>query len=225
MVPMATLEVSELFFSIQGESTYAGLPCVFIRLAGCNLRCRYCDARYTFEEDSHEYTLQELHDYIDKFPESLIEITGGEPLLQENTITLLNQLAKKNRVVLLETNGSMDISRVPLDVTVILDMKCPDSGSGNTFLKKNIENIAKRINNRPGSCEIKFVISSQNDYEWSKKMVLENTLHKMCEVLFSPVSGTFQPKKLAELLLQDHLPVRLQLQLHTLIWPDITRGI
>ncbi len=222
---MATLEVSELFYSIQGESTFSGFPCVFIRLAGCNLRCTYCDARYSFEEEATCMSVEEILSYVSSYPNTLVELTGGEPLLQENTLFLLDELLKLKRNILIETNGSLDISTLPIDVTVIMDIKCPESGSSSSFYPTNFDHIKTRCALRGGSSEIKFVISSLKDYLWAKNLVLKKALHEFAPILFSPVKDRIQTKVLAEAILRDRLPVRLQLQLHTLLWPEIQRGV
>ncbi len=222
---MHNLDVAELFYSIQGESTFSGFPCVFIRLAGCNLRCSYCDAQYTYTENPSRMSLGEIISFTSKYPGTLIEITGGEPLLQPNLHNLLEKLLKHNRIILVETNGSLDISTIPVEVTVIMDIKCPDSGASSSLFQKNITTLKARSALRPGSTEIKFVISSHKDYEWSKKLVLDNKLCDFAPILFSPVNGKFDTTRLAEALLHDKLPVRLQLQLHTFIWPNTPRGV
>ncbi len=218
-------EVSELFYSIQGESTFAGFPCVFIRFSGCNLRCTYCDAKYTFEEKPTIMELEQILDFVNNYPDTLIEITGGEPLIQPHLSFLLDALIEQERKILIETNGSIDISTLPEEINIIMDIKCPESGSSTLFLKDNLRHITKRSHKRKGSCEIKFVISSMNDYKWSKQIVKQHCLHEIAPVLFSPVKGRLEPDTLAEVILKDRLPVRLQLQLHTFIWPDRKRGV
>jgi 7-carboxy-7-deazaguanine synthase len=225
MDQMPKLEISELFFSIQGESTYAGLPCVFIRLHGCNLRCSYCDARYTYEEQEQQMEIAEILAYTDRYPEALIEITGGEPLLQDSLYPLLTELLSRQRKVLVESNGSLPIARIPDGVTMILDVKSPGSGQAQSFCQGNLREIRQRAARLPGSCEIKFVLTDRNDYEWAKKMVTEMGLSQEVPVLFSPVTNSFTPAELAELILADQLQVRLQLQLHTRIWPSRSRGV
>lgn len=217
------LTVSELFFSIQGESTYAGLPCVFIRLAGCNLRCDYCDARYSYEETGRDLALTEIIAYVDQHPGAMVEITGGEPLLQNNVIPLMERLLAANRLVLLETNGSLDISKVPPGVTVIMDVKCPGSGMSQSFRPENL--TALRIGD-----EIKFVLTSRHDYEWAVSFIRDHDLiptsnaQSAQPLLFSPVPNLLPPAELAEWILHDRLPVRLQAQLHKILWPGIDRG-
>jgi 7-carboxy-7-deazaguanine synthase len=220
-----TLNISELFYSIQGESTYAGLPCVFIRLAGCNLRCRYCDARYTYDEAHAAMALEVILSFVDGYPGAIVEITGGEPLLQENVYPLMAELVARKRTVLLETNGSLSIAAVPPEVVVIMDIKTPDSGSADSLAAGNIGAAKARNENIRGSCEIKFVLTGKDDYSWARDLVKEHALHTSCPTLFSPVKNELSPADLAAWILQDQLAVRLQLQLHTLIWPHLSRGV
>jgi 7-carboxy-7-deazaguanine synthase len=219
-----TLDISELFYSIQGESTYAGLPCVFIRLAGCNLRCHYCDARYTYEEAHAIMTLDTILSFVDGYPGAMVEITGGEPLLQEGVYELMERLVEKHHRVLLETNGSVVIDKVPAEVVVIMDIKTHGSGSLGSFAHENMGLAKDRNHNRQGSCEIKCVLTDREDYLWARNTVNDNDLTAQGPVLFSPVKGQLAPADLASWLLQDRLPIRLQLQLHTLIWPHQSRG-
>jgi 7-carboxy-7-deazaguanine synthase len=224
MASNKTLEISEIFSSLQGESTFAGLPCVFVRVSGCNLRCSYCDSRYAFEEKGRIMTVDEILDIIALTPGFLVEITGGEPLLQQNVYELIEKLLAHGRTVLIETNGSLDIAAVPLEATVIMDIKCPGSGSVSLH-PNNLETIRKRTSLRPGSVEIKFVLTGIDDYVWAKEMVLLHTLLACAPVLFSPVRHLLPAEDLAEAILRDGLPVRLQLQLHTIIWPEKSRGV
>lgn len=219
------LQVSELFYSLQGESTFAGLPCVFIRLAGCNLRCSYCDAAYTYNEPGDELTLSAILAYADRYPTALVELTGGEPLLQKNSLLLMNELLRRRRTVLIETNGSQPIASLPSEVHIILDVKCPASGMADSWLPENLEAIRSRQAIRADSTEIKFVISDLEDYHFAVDFVRRHGLTEIAPVLFSPVRGRMSSQVLAEAILTDRLPVRLQLQLHTLIWPEISRGI
>ncbi len=218
------LQISELFYSIQGESTRAGLPCLFIRLAGCNLRCSYCDAAYTWEEDGSLMPLSAILSWVDEYPDVLVEITGGEPLLQEPVYTLMDQLLTRGRHVLLETNGSLSVARVPGAVGIIMDLKCPGSGMGIEVEWKNISTLRARKENGSND-ELKFVLTSDDDFLWARDIVLKEQLTSMIPVLFSPVQPLLNPAHLAELLLEHRLPVRLQLQLHTILWPDQTRGV
>ena len=206
------LSVSEIFYSIQGESSYAGYPCLFFRLAGCNLRCSYCDARYTYEEPANAMPLPALLAEAQKHPEALVEITGGEPLLQEGVYRLMEELLSAGRTVLLETNGSINIGRVPPAVIKIVDLKCPDSGMHEKMNLANLKLLAPHD-------EIKFVLCSRRDYDWARSMLAEHRLAEKVKVIFSPVVAHLQPATLAQWLLADGLPVRLQLQLYTLLWP------
>lgn len=218
------LLVAELFYSIQGESTFAGLPCVFIRLAGCNLRCTYCDARYSYDEPGLGMGYAEIVAYTAKYPDALVEITGGEPLIQANTITLANQLIEAGRTLLLETNGSLPIAPLPLDCHVIVDVKCPGSGSHSSFELTNLAECRRRNRLRPGFVELKFVLQDIDDYRWARDFVHRHELITVAPLLFSPVRYALSISDLAQLILDDQLQVRLHPQLHTLIWPDKLRG-
>ncbi len=218
------LSISETFYSIQGESSYAGLPCVFIRLSGCNLRCNYCDADYTWEEGESQ-EIDTVLSNVDKYPCSLVEVTGGEPLFQEYSIDLLRELITRGKTVLLETNGSISIDKVPGEVTAILDVKCPDSGSKGSFHPENIHLVKQRVQSRKNSCELKFVLSSRKDYLWAKDFISRHKLRGELPILFSPVQKGLAPKDLANWIMEDGLNVRLQLQLHTILWPDTSRGV
>jgi len=217
------LDVSERFYSIQGESTRAGLPCLFIRLTGCNLRCSYCDSSYTWEEPGTATTVEALLAWADGYPEVMVEITGGEPLLQEGVYALMEKFLEKGRKVLLETNGSVSINRVPAGVAVILDIKCPGSGMDSSTDWKNIEILSARAEGGSRD-EIKFVLTSRQDFFWAGDIVKRNRLDMIAPVLFSPVASTFPPRELAEEILRHQLPVRLQMQLHRLLWPERGRG-
>lgn len=211
------LQLSELFYSIQGESTYAGYPCVFIRLAGCNLRCTYCDARYTYEEPAFERSIDELLTYTATHPAALVELTGGEPLLQDGVYPLMRRLLDAGRTVLLETNGSKDLAGVPAGVIKIMDVKCPDSGMHDRLLVSNLEYLTSND-------EIKFVISSRQDYDWTKSFIHDHQLLGRQILLISPVPGRLEAAVVAEWLLEDGLPLKLQPQLHKILWPDKARG-
>ena len=220
----AALAVSELFYSIQGESTRAGLPCAFIRLAGCNLRCGYCDSAYTWEEPGSSMTGAEILGWLEQYPGILVELTGGEPLLQEGIYPLLDALLARERLVLLETNGSLPVDRVPAPVAVILDLKCPDSGMAERMDLGNIPLLAAR-KKAGGRDEIKFVLSSEADYAWASEIIARYRLAEIAPLLLSPMARLLSPARLAELMLRDRLPARLQLQLHRCIWPDQHRGV
>ncbi len=210
------LRVSEIFHSIQGESTYAGLPCVFVRLAGCNLNCSYCDTRYA-RQGGEALSRETIVSRAEAYPVRLIEITGGEPLLQEETPTLVADLADRGWEVLVETNGSRDISVLDPRAVRIMDLKCPASGESGKTRWENLELLTPRD-------EVKFVISGREDYLWAKGVVAER-LPPGSEVLFSPAAGLLDPAELAGWILEDGLAVRLQLQLQKIIWPGVERGV
>jgi len=213
------LKVNEIFYSIQGESTYAGRPCVFVRLTGCNLRCSYCDTQYAYEEGGI-MEVNHIFEQVDPHQCRLIEITGGEPLVQDDTPTLIESLLDNGYQVLLETNGSMDISRVDERCVKIVDIKCPSSG----MMKKNDLDNLGRMTTRD---ELKFVLGTREDYEYAKGIVghKELDLERIKPVNFSPIFGKLDPKTLSEWILEDHLDVRLHLQLHKYIWGPETRGV
>lgn len=217
------LHVSELFYSIQGESTWQGFPCLFIRLANCNLRCDYCDARYTWTEPGTSIPQADIFTWLRQYPEiRLVEITGGEPLLQPAVYPLMHALLEQDYQVLLETNGSLDLSQVPDAVHIIMDVKCPGSGMDRSNREENLAVLLSR-SHRGCRDEIKFVLTSETDFHWSKAR-LQQGFPPDIPVIFSPVQPFFAPDKLAALLLAYHLPVRLQIQLHILLWPEKTRA-
>ena len=209
--------VNEIFMSIQGESTYAGLPCVFIRLAGCNLDCAWCDTPYARgEEGAVELGVDEVMAEVGKYPCRLVELTGGEPMLQSDAPLLASRLLDEGYTVLLETNGSVSLSTLDERVVKIIDFKCPSSGHAGSFLMENLGLIGPVD-------EVKFVIADEQDYESAKEFVEELVMDRTEKVLFAPVTPGLEPKKLAEWILRDGLRVRLQLQLHRYIW-DGERG-
>jgi len=210
------LKINEIFYSIQGESSYNGMPCVFIRLTYCNLRCSYCDTEDSFYEGS-DMSIQDIIKKVKTYDCQLIEITGGEPLLQEQSIELMKKLIKNKYTVMLETGGSLPITAVPEEVIKIVDFKCPSSKMKN----KNDWNI---INDLKEHDEIKFVIGNREDYEWSKNKINQYNL-KNKNLLFSPVHNTLDSKVLSEWILEDNLKVRLQIQIHKYIWDSKTTGI
>ncbi len=213
-----SLIVNEIFYSIQGESIYSGVPCVFVRLTGCNLRCSYCDTTYAYYEGV-ELTIEEILPRVDNYKCPLIEITGGEPLLQGDTPLLIDRLLEKKYEVLLETNGSIDISVVDSRCIKIVDIKCPSSGEND---KNDLENL-KRLNQKD---QIKFVIGSREDYEFAKETTkLISPGFPMRNVLFSPLIEQMHLSQLAEWILEDRLSVRLQIQLQKIIWPEKERGV
>lgn len=210
-----TLVINEIFYSIQGESTYAGLPCVFVRLTACNLRCTWCDTTCAF----HEGRPMSLGDVIVKVLEyncPLVEITGGEPLLQPNVFPLMTRLCDLGKKVLLETSGSVDVSQVDPRVVKIMDLKCPGSGESDKNRYENLRHLDKKD-------EVKFVIADRADYEWARDQVRQRQIAGT--ILFSPVWEKLPLKTLAEWILADRLPVRLQTQWHKFIWGPETRGV
>jgi len=215
---MMSLIVNEIFNSIQGESLYAGLPCTFVRLTGCNLRCSYCDTRYAYSEGA-EMGLKEIMADVSAFDCPLVEITGGEPLLQDETPLLILTLLENRFHVLLETNGSFDISRVDERCVRIVDIKCPSSGESG----RNDFNNFQRLNLKD---QIKFVISDLADYEFAKNIIKQIPAWFLREnILFSPVSGKMVFSDLAKWILGDKLIVRFHIQLHKTIWPNIDKGV
>jgi len=212
------VEVAEIFKSIQGESTWAGLPCAFIRLAGCNLRCAYCDTVYAYGP-GRRMELDEAVRQCAALSCRLVEITGGEPLLQTETPALAQRLLDMGHTVLVETNGTLPIETLPRGAIRIMDIKCPGSGMADRIRWENIERLGKRD-------EVKFVIGGRMDYEWSRDVLRRYDLAARCHaVLFSAVFGLLEPKTLAGWILEDGLPVRLQLQLHKYIWRPDERGV
>jgi len=211
------IKIAELFYSIQGESSFAGYPCFFIRFADCNLRCTYCDTRYSYEEDHPQLSISQILAELKKYPGSIVEVTGGEPLLQEGIYPLLEKLQAAGRTVLLETNGSLSLADVPEEVVKIMDMKCPGSGMHEQMDFDNFDLLTPKD-------EIKFVIGSRDDYNWAVQIVSAYSLQNKATVTFSPVTSNLPPATLAGWILEDHLSVRLRLQLHTIIWPGKTKG-
>jgi 7-carboxy-7-deazaguanine synthase len=212
------LTINEIYFSVQGESTWAGLPCVFVRLTFCDLRCTYCDTEYAFYE-GRKQALGEIVAEVLAYECPLVEITGGEPLLQKNVLPLMTMLADVDRAVLLETSGAHDISAVDPRVHRIMDLKTPGSGEVTRNLFSNIEHLTPRD-------EVKFVIGSREDYEWSRARLREHRLADRCRaVLFSPIFGRIDPREIVEWILADKLPVRFQPQMHKFIWTPAQRGV
>jgi 7-carboxy-7-deazaguanine synthase len=212
------LTINEIFHSVQGESTYAGRPCVFVRLTACDLRCSWCDTAYAFYEGTKR-SLDEVIGEVDRFDCSLVEVTGGEPLLQEDVYPLMQRLLDSGKTVLLETGGHRSTERVPADVVTILDVKCPGSGE----VEKNDWTNLDRL--RPQD-EVKFVVKDRADYEFARDVINRRKLAgRVAAVHLSPVHGVLDPKTLSEWVLADRLPVRLQLQLHKYIWSPTTRGV
>jgi len=209
---MKSLNISEIFYSLQGETTFAGLPCIFVRLAGCNLRCSYCDTKYAYKTE-YTKTILELIKEIEKYlPAKLVTITGGEPLIQSNVYELIDKLLEKNYKILLETNGSLPLDDIPEQVYKIMDIKTPGSGMSNEMLWDNLSLLDSKD-------EIKFVIKDKKDFNWSVKKIEKFKLEKM-KVLFSPAYKYLDIKELASWILEAHKNLRLQVQLQKYIWGD-----
>lgn len=211
------LKINEIFYSIQGESTYAGERCVFVRLTGCNLRCTYCDTEYAFY-DGEELSNETIIEKIKSYNCNVVEITGGEPLLQSNVHSLMKQLCDENFTVLLETSGSLSIENVDDRVINILDFKTPSSKMEKKNDFKNVEFLKE-------TDEIKFVIGSRKDYNWSKEIVEKYQLDKKVKILFSSVFDKIEHKELVNWILEDNLNVRYQLQMHKYIWDPEQTGV
>jgi 7-carboxy-7-deazaguanine synthase len=227
------MQITEIYKSLQGESTYAGLLCVFVRLTGCNLRCTWCDSEYTFQ-GGRKMTIEQVQDEVARLSPGggLVEITGGEPMLQEREVVpLMQHLLNEGYKVLLETSGERPLQHVPSDVVKIVDVKCPDSGEANTFCIENLETLTPRD-------EMKFVLASQADYEFAREFTRRHRLaEKVNAVLFSPAfrkdaTGArdsshclLDPQELAEWMIADNVPARLGLQLHKFIWDPAVKGV
>jgi 7-carboxy-7-deazaguanine synthase len=227
------MQITEIYKSLQGESTYAGLPCVFVRLTGCNLRCSWCDSEYTFT-GGRKMTIESVVDEVQRLSPSggMVEITGGEPMLQEREVVpLMDQLLQRGYRVLLETSGERPLERVPAQVVKIVDVKCPDSGEPNTFRIENLQTLTPHD-------EVKFVLGSRNDYEFAREFTERHRLAQRTNaVLFSPAfrkdaTGArdsshclLDPQQLAEWMLADQVPARLSLQLHKFIWDPAVKGV
>lgn len=207
----ASLSVREIYDTIQGETTYAGLRCVMVRLAGCNLNCTYCDTPQA-RSDGRKMTIAEIRTEVTHFNPSLVEVTGGEPLLQEATPLLLETLLDGGSKVLLETNGSISIEAVPSGVIKIYDIKCPGSGEADSNRWENIELLTDND-------QVKFVLCGRADYDWAKDLIRRHDLARF-EILLSPVCGAVEPRKLASWILEDKLQARVNLQIHRIIWPE-----
>ncbi|HSJ08144.1 MAG TPA: radical SAM protein [Longimicrobiales bacterium] len=217
------LRITEIFHSIQGESTWAGLPCTFVRLTGCPLRCVWCDTEYSFH-GGEKMTVDDIVARVDAIGTPLVEITGGEPLIHRNAFVLAERLLDRGYTVLVETSGAVDIA--PLDPRThrIMDLKCPDSGESARNLWSNLDHLTDRD-------EVKFVVASRTDYEWARTTIRERGLDvrvqdgRLRAILFSPVWGALDLQQLAEWILEDRLPVRYQVQLHKIIWGPGVHGV
>jgi len=219
------MQITEIFRSIQGESTYAGVPCIFVRLTGCNLRCVWCDTAYAFHGGQAK-SVEDVLTVVRSLSEgggrrlvNLVEITGGEPLLQRDIYPLLDRLLELEYRVLIETSGERDIGELPAPVVRIVDVKCPASGEGGTFRMENLDAL------RPHD-QLKFVLADRHDYEWARAFLAEHPVRDRVEaILFAPVFGQLEPRLLAGWILEDGPPVRLGMQLHKFIWDPDTQGV
>ena len=212
------LVVNEIFHSIQGESTHAGRPCVFVRLTACDLRCSWCDTPYTFTE-GHKMSLDQVVERVKAFECPVVEITGGEPLLQKDVYPLMQRLLDEGLTVMLETGGHLSIEQVPNPVIRVMDVKCPGSGESHRNDWSNMERLTAKD-------EVKFVIRDREDYDFARKVMISHGLaDRVRAILFSPVHGVLDSRQLAEWILEDRLDVRLQLQIHKYIWTPETRGV
>ncbi len=209
---MIQLRITEIFYSLQGESTTVGLPTVFVRLTGCPLRCQYCDTAYAFK-GGEMCTLEHILERVNHYQTSYVTVTGGEPLAQPHCTDLLTALCEEGKVVSLETSGAMDVSRVDERVVKVMDIKTPGSGEVERNCWDNIPYL------KPED-QVKFVLCDENDYQWSKDIMATYDLAHRCQLLLSPSYGQLAPQTLAEWILKDQLPVRFQLQLHKVLWND-----
>ena len=206
------LRITEIFYSLQGESRTVGLPTVFVRLTGCPLRCGYCDTSYAFQ-GGQWMSVSDIVEKVASYQAHYVTVTGGEPLAQKKCLLLLSQLCEAGYEVSLETSGALDISEVDPRVVKVMDLKTPSSGEQAKNVLENLDYLLKHD-------QLKFVIADRNDYDWAVAMINEYDLSKRCELLFSPVHKQLQPKQLAEWILKDHLPGRMQVQLHKYLWGD-----
>ncbi len=212
------LKINEIYYSVQGESTFAGKPCVFIRLTYCNLRCSYCDTEYAFYE-GYDQSIDSVLEEITKYNCNLVEVTGGEPLVQKESLDLMKRLADEGYEVLLETGGSLPIENIDKRVRIILDLKCPSS----KMMKKN---LYENVNHLKKTDEVKFVIGTREDYEWTKEIINQYELNKKCEILLSVVFSELKPVELVNWITEDKLNfVRFQLQMHKFIWEPDKKGV
>lgn len=211
------MRVTEIFQSIQGESTFAGAPCVFVRVTGCPLRCTWCDTTYAFH-DGEEMNPDQIVARVEAYGCRLVELTGGEPLHEPAAFALITRLLDAGFTVLVETSGAVDVSPVDRRAVLIMDLKCPGSGMADRNLWSNLAHL------KPAD-QVKFVLKDRDDYRWARDVLGRTRIHERHTVLFSPVFGELDPKTLAEWMLEDRLAVRLQLQLHKFIWDPAARGV
>ena len=214
---MKKLKVNEIYYSIQGESSLSGFPCIFIRLTYCNLRCSYCDSEHAFY-DGEDFTVSEILTKIKKYNCNLVEVTGGEPLLQSESIKLLKELLKNNYDVMLETSGSLSLDLVPKEVKKIVDFKCPSSNMEHKNLWKILDNVSSND-------EIKFVIGNHNDFKWAENKIKKYKIENKCHILFSCVFEELEYKLLVKWILDSHINAQFQLQTHKHIWEKEARGV
>ena len=217
MTTLPSLKITEIFHSLQGESTRVGQPCVFVRLTGCPLRCTWCDTEYAFY-GGHTMPIEAILAQVQSYGCPLVEVTGGEPLHQPGSLVLLTQLCEAGFQVMLETSGAFDIANVDKRVSIILDVKCPGSGMTDRMRWDTLMHLSRKD-------EVKFVLKDRADYEWARDIVKRYSLVDLCPVHMSPVFGVLHLQSLAEWILEDRLPVRFQLQLHKVIWDPQTRGV
>jgi 7-carboxy-7-deazaguanine synthase len=211
------LKINEIYYSIQGESSKAGLQCVFVRLTYCNLRCSYCDTEYAFYEGT-DMSIDSIIEQVKKYNCNLVELTGGEPLFQNESLELMDRLCSEGFEVMLETGGSLPVQDVNKKVMIVLDLKCPSSN----MMKKNLYENLQYI--KPTD-EIKFVMGTREDYEWSKEIINKYNLVDKCGLLASVVFGSLEPLKLVDWILEDNLKIRFQLQMHKFIWEPNAKGV
>ncbi|MGB5846834.1 MAG: radical SAM protein [Ignavibacteriaceae bacterium] len=211
------LKVNEIYHSIQGESSKSGLPCVFVRLTYCNLRCTYCDTEYAFYEGEDKST-EEILNEVKKYNCNLVEVTGGEPLVQKESMDLMKKLCDEGFDVMLETGGSLSIKDIDERVMIVMDLKCPSS-------KMEKKNLYENINFLKPKDELKFVIGNREDYDWSKEIISRYDLQDKSEILFSVVFDELEPVSLVNWIIEDKLDVRYQLQMHKYIWHPETKGV
>lgn len=214
---MSELIVTEIFYSVQGESSWAGMPCAFVRLTGCPLRCRWCDTVYGFHGGKKQ-SIDSVLETLATYPTRLVEVTGGEPLAQAAAVPLMQRLIDEGYTVLLETSGSQSLAEVPKDVRIIMDLKCPGSGMDSKNLWSNLDLLKS-------TDEIKFVVASREDFEWAVQKIREHDLAKRAHLLLSPAWGLVKPQDLVAWLLESGIPARLNLQLHKLIWGPKKKGV